>query len=380
MNLGGWLLMEGYILRGRNIPESEFKQKFKTAYGQKKLFEFERCFRDNFIQEKDFKIIAGMGANAIRVPFHYRLIETKPFRYSVEGIAYFKKVFLWAKKYKLRVILDLHAACGAQNHDWHSDSDGRAYLWENKEFQERTYALWEKIADIFKDETSLCGYDVLNEPILDGRDPVLLTKFYRQLIKRIRAVDKKNIIFLEGDIWAQRIDYLNELISDDTSISIHAYEPFLYTLNLNPLQTFPGTINGVVWNEKKLYKYMEKYYQFSLRNKVKIYVGEFGVNWRGGFWGELKWVKTMLDVFKAFNFGYTYWTYKAVANTVFPDGLYQYIPNNSYVNREGPVYGWERYVTLWKTDKDKIVDFWSTDNYTPNKNLILLLKKYFTAI
>jgi hypothetical protein len=76
-------------------------------------------------------------------------------------------------------------------------------------------------------------------------------------------------------------------------------------------------------------------------------------------------------------FDYTYWTYKAVAGATFPDGIYQYLGNNAYVRREGPVYGFENYIKLWKTEKNKIVDFWRTANYTPNRQIISVLKKHF---
>ena len=141
VNLGGWLLMEGYILGSPNIVEQTFKKRFLKENGPGALKEFERLFRDNFIREEDFKNISRMGANAIRVPFNFRLLEKSPFRYSSQGFSYLDKTLKWAQKYKLGVILDLHAAPGAQNCDWHGDSTGRALLWEDKRFQERTYAL-----------------------------------------------------------------------------------------------------------------------------------------------------------------------------------------------------------------------------------------------
>ena len=152
INLGSWFLMEGYILGGRNIPESLFKDRFKNIYGQKELEKFQRFFRDNFIQEEDFRNISRIGANTIRVPFNYRLIEKGPYSYSREGLSYLDKVFLWAKKYNLKIILDLHAACGAQNCDWHADSNGKAFLWRKKENRARTISLWQKIVERFKNE------------------------------------------------------------------------------------------------------------------------------------------------------------------------------------------------------------------------------------
>ncbi|MCQ9204927.1 MAG: glycoside hydrolase family 5 protein [Omnitrophica bacterium] len=377
VNLGSWLLMEGYILGGRNISESIFKGNFKKIYGKKELEKFEYLFRKNFITKDDFKRIAHMGANSVRVPFNYRLIEKRPYFYSEEGFNYLEKIFAWATEQNLGIILDLHAACGAQNCDWHSDSAGKSLLWNNKEYQQRTIALWEVIADRFKDKKALIGYDLLNEPVLGRRSAAVLKRFYRQLIKRIRLIDKKNLIFLEGDIWAQRIDFLEPLIAEGISISIHTYHPLEFTFNFSPFYKFPGKIGKNTWDKAAIHRSLEPYFKFSQKNKVKIFVGEFGINWRGGFWGELDWLRDMLKAYDNYGFGYTYWTYKAIANSVFPDGLYQHIPNSKYINREGPVRGWDTYLDFWGKEKKKIVDFWNTTNFSPNRKIINLLKEFF---
>ncbi|UCG35012.1 MAG: cellulase family glycosylhydrolase [Candidatus Omnitrophota bacterium] len=377
VNLGGWLLMEGYILGGPNTPEQVFKKRFAKVCGQRALGEFERIFRDNFIREEDFKIIAHIGANTVRVPFNFRLIEKAPFCYSNTGLLYLERALNWAEKYNLKVILDLHAAPGAQNCDWHGDSAGRALLWERRSYQDRTYVLWEKIVDRFKDKSALLGYDILNEPVLGKKSTTILKRFYKEAIKRIRAIDKNHLIFIEGDNWAQRIDFLKDLIADKISVSTHTYQPLSYAFNFTPFLKFPGRIDGVLWDEGRIYRYLEHYYKFSSKYKVRIFVGEFGINWRGGFWGELNWIKAILKAFKDFGFDYTYWTYKAVAQNCFPDGLYQYISDSEYINRPGPEYGWDNYFSLWGNKKQGLAQFLRTKNCTPNKKIISVLRNSF---
>jgi aryl-phospho-beta-D-glucosidase BglC (GH1 family) len=85
VNLGGWLMMEGYILHGRNIAEHTFKAKFKKIYGKKALREFEDLYRDTFITEEDFKNIAGLGATAIRLPFNHRIVAETPSIFKRDG-------------------------------------------------------------------------------------------------------------------------------------------------------------------------------------------------------------------------------------------------------------------------------------------------------
>ncbi len=367
--------MEGYILGGRNISEIRFKNKFKEIFGERELEEFEREFRDNFICEEDFAKIAKLGGNCIRVPFNHKLFgeENKP-EERKKGEDYFRKVFAWAEKYGLKVILDLHAAVGSQNCDWHSDSEGEALLWKEEIWQEKTCLLWEFIVERFKDEEALFGYDVLNEPVVDN--VALLKDFYKKLVKRIKAIDKKHTIILEGNLWAQKIDFLRDLVEENIMVSIHTYHPLSFTFNFVPGLRYPCKIDGVFWDKDRLYKYLEPYYRFSQENKVEILVGEFGLNWRDSFYGEALYLTQILEIFEEFNFSYTYWTYKAIKGYTFPDGIYQYLPNSKYVKREGPVQGWENYFQWWKKEKAEIISFWRGENYSPNQGVIDILEAF----
>jgi aryl-phospho-beta-D-glucosidase BglC (GH1 family) len=378
VNLGGWLLMEGYILHGRNVSESFVKKNFEKKQGKKALREFEHLFRETFITEQDFKNLADMGATAVRLPFNHRLIERKPFRYQDEGFGYLQKALQWGEKHRIGIILDLHAAPGAQNCDWHSDSGGEALLWTSERFRKRTYALWEAVADRVKGSPALIGYDLLNEPVLDPGAVDQLKNFYREAVRRLRAVDPTHTLFLEGNAWAQQINFLGDLLDDKVTISIHTYHPLPFVFNFTPRYHFPGTIENDYWDPAKIRASLEPYHEFARKHGIRIFVGEFGVNWRGGYFGETQWLESMLSAYDEFGFDYTYWTYKAVANSVFPDGLYQYLPDNAYVRREGPTYGWENYEDLWDREKDGIVSFWKTEQYTPNTALIEKLREHFT--
>ncbi|MFH1790851.1 MAG: cellulase family glycosylhydrolase [Candidatus Omnitrophota bacterium] len=378
VNLGGWLLMEGYILGGRNIAEHEFKRKFARAYGKKELIEFEKAFRESYITENDFKTIASWGANCVRLPFHYKFFETKPYKYDARALAFMKNVLGWAESAGLKVILDLHAARGAQNCDWHADSDGRARLWTDAECRNRTYALWEFLAHNMKDEPAVCGYDVLNEPVIrDAARVKTLKGFYRELIRRIKRIDRKRAIFLEGNIWAQEIDFIKDILEDNVAVSIHTYLPLNFTFNFRREYSYPGQIEGIRWDRDTLRRHLEKYKKFSDENKTRIFVGEFGVNYRKNAYGELAWLGDSLAVFGEYGFDWTYWTYKAVAGPAFPDGIVQYIDNPGWVRREGPVFGIENLYHLWRAERKEIIRSWDTANFSVNDNIVNVLKQHF---
>lgn len=369
VNLGGWLMMEGYILHGRNIAEKTFKAEFKKRYSQKGLNEFTELYRNNFIQESDFKNISSLGFNCVRLPFNYRLIEDK------NVIDILKNTVKLCEKYNIYCILDMHAGPGCQNEDWHADSDGKSELWTDKKYQEKFFKLWEILADTFKDQPMVAGYDILNEPVIKGPGAgKILRDFYIKAVKRIRAVDKDHIIFLEGNIWSQVLTDIGEPFTGNLSYSIHFYHPLEFTFNFHKGLKYPGEILGEYWDINTLKKRLEVYYGCSRKWDIPIFVGEFGVSYRcQACSGELSWVNDTLKCFKEFGFHWAYWTYKAAANSVFPDGIYQYLANPPWINRQGPVYGWENYYALWKSHKEEIAGSWKTGNFTKNKSLTDIL-------
>ena len=372
VNFGGWLMMEGYILHALNLPVKNFKKSFADELGKSALVEFEKSFHDAFIQEEDFKTVAQAGFNFIRLPFNHRLIEQAPGKFDRKGVAYLDRAIAWAEQYKLAVLLDLHAAPGAQNHDWHSDSDGKAELWKSPTNQKRTLAIWEFLADRYKENTTVAGYDLLNEAVID--DPKLLNTFYKKAIKTIRAVDRNHIIFVEGNRWAQDLDCLDDFEDDNLVFSIHYYEPLEFTFNFIPHLSYPLTYGFSRWDMQQMRKRLESYAKFAQKKQRAIHVGEFGINYRQGHCGEVVYLRDIVSCFKDLGFHWNYWTYKAVKNAGFPDGIYSYYPNVPWVNRQGPKMGWDNYAAHWPAMKKEMIESWKTKEFMLNAPVLETLK------
>lgn len=377
--LGGWLMMEGYMYYGRNIPEKTFKENFEKAAGREAVQEFTRAFRDTFIREYDIKLIKEWGANCIRVPFNYRLVEfeERPFSFNEEGVKYLDRIVEWCEAYDLYCILDMHALPGAQNPDWHSDCVGEPEFFKDPFNQDRYLRLWHFLADRYKNSSAVAGYDVMNEPIVPLHQEGMLKDLYEKVTSEIRDVDPKHIIFLEGSEWSARIWFLGTPKDKNTAYSVHAYVPTEFAFNWIPGLTFPGKVHGIEWNKGMIDVLAKQYKNYCARHRVPLYVGEFGVNCRDGHYGENAWVTDALYIFAKYHFHWTYWTYKSVANAVFPDGVYRYVENPAWVNRKGPIMGWETFYTLWNKEKHHIINSWKTEHFTRNDKLYHILKNHF---
>lgn len=379
VNLGGWLMMEGYMLFGRNIPEKAFRESFEKAAGRDALEDFTRSFRDTFIREDDIELIKSWGANCIRIPFNYKLLEfeDRPYSLNEEGLAYLNRAVGWCEKHGIYCILDMHAAPGAQNPGWHSDCYGEPQLFTNELNIDRYLRLWHFIAELYKDSSAVAGYDVLNEAVVPFHKEAMLKDLYTKVTKEIRSVDKKHIIFLEGNFWAQRLSFLGKPEDDNTAYSIHTYVPFEFTHNFTIGLYYPGKVYNITWNKERFEMLARPYRAFADYNKVPLFMGEFGVNARDGHFGDVKWVDDMTSIYNDNGIHWTYWTYKTVANYAFPDGILRYLGNPPWVNRQGPVFGWETYASLWQKEKGRMMSSWRTGNFKVNEKIHAVLKKKF---
>lgn len=357
VNLGGWLMMEGYILAGRNIPESEFKFKFKKVNGEKSLKIFEKTFRENFITEKDIKKIKELGFNCVRIPFHWKIADKE--------IHWLETAINWCKKYNVYCILDMHSVPGSQNGDWHSDPKriSLALFWKNKNYQNKFYKLWDKLSKKFRDEEIIAGYDVMNEPVIyDKNWGKILANIYNNVIQTIRKNNDNHIIFLEGNMWATENDFL-EYIENfyNIAVSVHFYHPVDYTFNLVHNLRYPNRD----LNRNKIYDILKKYNIISNKFKTPIYVGEFGINLRceNGCYGEKEYLKDVISIFEEFSFHWTIWTYKTIYIHIQPTGLFVYNKNPDFISRQDNEFGWEKYILRWKEDYLKIIESWDTKNF-----------------
>jgi len=381
VNLGGWLNREGYILGGRNISEHIVLKNITKTSSEKMAKRFVRIIEENFITKKDFRIIRDLGFNTVRLPFNTRFLLTKKGAVDAKGIKKIKKYVDQISQAGLHVILDMHAAPGAQNADWHSDSDGTARFWDSGRYQQQFLSLWDALSKTFSGYPNVIGYDLLNEPNND--DTRKIFSAFEKAILRIRKNGDNKIIFLEGNNWSQEISFLAPFVRlfENIAISVHCYDPALFAFNIVHGLKYPGIINRKKWNKTALKKYYGKRADFAKKYGAAILVGEFGISSRCPCChAELKLIEDVMDIFKSFGWHWTYWTYKSVAGMNFPDGLFQLNKNPSWLKRLHHTQSWENFYDMARCGKTK--DFQElertlrTSYFDLNKPLMKILKRH----
>lgn len=286
-NLGNWLVPEGYMFKFTNVnAPRNINEAFSQLIGPDEVAGFWKEYQDNYITEADIHFLKMCGANSIRIPFHYKLFTNEEYLGTVDSGRGFKlldRVIGYCKKEGIYALLDMHCAPGGQTGDNIDDSWGYPYLYESEKSQALTVAIWQRIAKKYRNETTVMGYDFLNEPIahyfeVDKINPYL-EPLYKRILEAIRTVDKNHLVFLEGAQWASNFKIFNP--STDTKIvySFHKY-----------------------WTDTTQ-KVIQSYLDFRNKNNVPIYLGESGEN-------KNEWINSFRKMLERNNVGWHFWPYK----------------------------------------------------------------------
>ena len=289
--------------------------------------------------EETYKELSEMGFNCVRFLLNYNLFESddEPYVYRQEGFDWVDLNIEWAKKYGMRIILDMHCPQGGyqswdrEKYKFDGLDEGDA-LWVNTKYQVRLAEMWAEIARYYADESAIIGYSFINEPVvaMKGIDYNntrsskyqecidLYQRIMEQITEGVRKYDTNHIIFVQRIVafkdldknWANWVDVnkdLNFIILDDPNVAyeFHFYKPGDYTM-----QEIGDTGKSTIYGEgkgvqfKNISRYLKQYKDFSERYDVPLFCGEYGLkvlcyyeNAAGENRGGAEWVADVLGYF-----------------------------------------------------------------------------------
>ena len=292
-NLGNWLVPEGYMFKFKSINSPRLiNEAFLELIGPEETKIFWQKYQDSYITEGDIHFLKSIGVNSIRIPFNYRLFTSETYmgqNNPERGFELLDRVITWCKKEGIYVILDMHCAPGGQTGDNIDDGSGYPFLFKSKTMQELTVNIWTRIAEHYKDEATVMGYDLLNEPIAtyfnaDEFNPYL-EPLFKEITKGIRSVDKNHILFLGGAQWDSNFKIFSQPFDSKLVYTFHKY-----------------------WTKTTGKEVIQDYIDFRDKNNVPIYCGETGEN-------TDDWVAAFRKTLEENNIGWHYWPYKKMDNT-----------------------------------------------------------------
>ena len=349
VNLGNWFDQEywmavssvgdrwGSYSRGQTFQTGRYTQKRGLAamranpnLTEEDIEELNRLYIDTYIREEDFKNIADLALNCVRINFTCYNLTSDGYRIREDAFDKIDWALNMCEKYGLYAILDYHGAIGSQNKDIHSGNDETFDLYGNEKNEEATKEIWRTIARRYKGRNVIAAFDLLNEPRrAEGKFTGRINfDFYDELYKVMEC-----FTFPTHGVNEKRYGWEN------ICISYHYYNhtPFSEKFSIN----FYRVTHNLMGYD------------------VPIIIGEFSE------WGDERNWHEAFDAFDKMGWSYLSWTYKT--------NRYLY-KNNDYF---GEMNTWGLYeldirpVNLFTATKEEIANTYAgTGTENAEKSLI----------
>jgi len=314
MGLGNWLLAEGYMWKLSPGRESarEIEALIVELVGAERAAEFWRGFRDRFVARADIERMAQYGFDHVRLPINWRVVMHDDGELRADGFARIDDLIGWCADAGMWVLLDLHGAPGGQTGTNIDDSMGRPELFMDERYVEMTERLWVAIAERYRDEPTVLGYDLLNEPLPNewqDRFPEELVALYRRLTAAIRSVDDRHLLMYEGSHWATNWSIFTEVWDPNSVLQFHKY-----------------------WSPPDRPS-IQQFIDVGDRLGLPIYMGEGGEN-------NTDWLATAFQMYDDLGIGWNFWPWKKIETRTSPcsiDAPAGWSDIVAYANGAGPL-------------------------------------------
>ena len=293
---------------------------------------------DNFITAGDLAVIKGWGADHIRLPVDYELLEDEAGFPREEGYIRLERTVGLCRENGLNMILDLHKTAG-----FSFDPDEKeSGFFENEAYQERFYSLWERIAERLGANSDMLAFELLNE-VTEKEYCDNWNRISHECIRRIRRF-APDIKVLVGGYWHNSAASVKDIAApydENIVFNFHCYEPLVFThqgahwipemdkgfripvwasfaeLEEASKRNLPGDCSGLenYPPETKLspeyfIDFMREAAETAEKYGVALYCGEYGVIDRAEPEWALEWYSMINSAFRHYGIGRAAWSYR----------------------------------------------------------------------
>lgn len=293
---------------------------------------------DTFITESDLEEIKELGADHVRLPLDYSVIETEDGNEKPEGYVYIDNCIEWCEKNGLNLILDLHKTAGYIFDDFENCKG----FFEDEALQTRFINLWDRLAKRYGKYSDRIAFELLNE-VVDANMKEIWNDIAQRAIEKVRENAPDTWILIGGtrnnsivSISELRAPYDNRIV-----FNFHCYEPLIFThqaaywvKGMSPdfRVSYPKTmgeyeklskeqiggyysdlISGyetMLCDKEFFVRYFSEAVEIAKKYDVPLYCGEYGVIDQADTEGTLNWFKDIHAAFEECNIGRAVWSYK----------------------------------------------------------------------
>jgi endoglucanase len=258
----------------------------------------------------EFQVIAGLGFNAVRLPFKVEGHLNQDGTISSAFLKRLSNVTEMAHKAGLMVLVDLHDRQISSKLDERSIQEIIS-IWQQVEF-----AFVQNGLDANSTKDWL-AFEVLNEPF-GVNDAIVWARLQREIVKGVRRFSPQRKLVLTGARWSE-LESLNSIDypRDDANLlfTFHYYTPMWFTHRMAPWVK-PEVWQGEKreWSSQagdlqKLRRDFSRVSAWARDNRAALFMGEFGVFEAVPDSSRAVWVSEVRHQAEQQNMGWFYWSY-----------------------------------------------------------------------
>jgi aryl-phospho-beta-D-glucosidase BglC (GH1 family) len=298
VNLGGWLVMEPWMCPADSggLPDTySIIQELDNRFGVAEEQSLIATYQQDWITTTDLANIKNAGFNVVRVPVwwgnFYPLNNVTNAGWRSDAFTELDWLVNAAAAQGLYVIIDMHGVVGGQSTSDDTGQQNQNQYWTNGNDQGNTAYMWWEIANHYKGNATVAGYDLINEPTGAPSNTAVINA-YVSLYNSVRSADPSHIIFIEGTWGNWDWSMLPNPSSEGWTNVV--YEMHEYQYNGTEAQVEQGSTNQVNdFNNHSSYN-------------VPGYIGEFNdFGYGAGAW------QFSVNAYNAAGLSWTMWSYKA---------------------------------------------------------------------
>lgn len=306
---------------------------------------------------QDLYYFKAKGVRLIRFPFRANRVlhnlddvELDYADGNKSDIAAMKAVVDEAERLGIWVMLDAH--------DYSERTiDGIQHkLGDDVYTNEKFARMWKMIAEAFKDNKNIWGYDLQNEP---KSNTATLLAAYQPTINAIREVDQNAFIVLEGCNWASAYQWsipatdsssnlpLLDLVDPQDKLVFQAHCYF----DKDNSGTYQGSYDAIATNLEGMKSRLKPFYETMKAHGKRGILGEFGVPYNGATNSDPRYMELLdatFDWIIQYNQWATYWCggamYENYVLSCQPDKSTLY---GNYAIEKSTIKVIEKYIPLW---------------------------------
>ncbi|HHU82385.1 MAG TPA: cellulase family glycosylhydrolase [Firmicutes bacterium] len=256
------------------------------------------------LEAEYFSLIKEKGFSSVRIPIRWSAHARSGTPYTIDG-NFFHDYVDWAIGEALKN--DLYAIINFHHYE-------EIFVNPHGEW-DRFLAMWEQVAERYKDYPDSLVFEILNEPHNE-----LTAELWNELLAEALAVIRKTnpdrTVMIGTAEWGG-VGGLSKLkLPDDDHLilTVHFYSPFQFTHQgadwTDGAYAWLGTTwDGSFFEKRILMDELYPVYYYSCANNIPVNIGEFGAYSKADMPSRALWTEFCARMFEDYGFSWHYWEF-----------------------------------------------------------------------